>query len=229
MKKFIIAVVISLFLFTAIPAQAVIYCYIENGQLVEGPGRVPHTWHGIPGFGLLSAERIKPYGWIPYVQVKPEYDKDTQYLTSERVITEDAVTDTYTAHDYSQEQMVQRIANAKRVRKLQIRKIAKSQLEQQYANWVGTDDTAIDALTTIAAVRDYVPTAPDEEALEVVRQKQANARAAIIASGIANLTYAQIDTHVEDTFSGLTADQKTSLKKLYKSVLAIMKRLDWSD
>ena len=61
-----------------------------------------------------------------------------------------------------------------------------------------------------------------------VTQKQADAKAQIIASGIANLTYAQIKTHVENTFSNLTPEQQASLVKLYQTVLATMKRLDWS-
>lgn len=43
---------------------------------------------------------------------------------------------------------------------------------------------------------------------------------------IAQMSYAQIDAHIENTFGGLSVAQKASLKKLYKCVLALIKQLD---
>jgi len=42
---------------------------------------------------------------------------------------------------------------------------------------------------------------------------------------IAQMSYAQIDTHVDNTFSDLSVAQRNSLKKLYKCVLALVKQL----
>jgi len=42
---------------------------------------------------------------------------------------------------------------------------------------------------------------------------------------ISGMTYAQIDAHIDNTFAGLSAAQKASLKKLYKAVLALIKQL----
>jgi len=43
---------------------------------------------------------------------------------------------------------------------------------------------------------------------------------------ISAMSYAQIDAHIENTFGGLSAGQKDSLKKLYKCVLALIKNMD---
>jgi len=43
---------------------------------------------------------------------------------------------------------------------------------------------------------------------------------------ISAMSYSQLDTHIDDTFSGLSAAQKNSLKKLYKAVLALIKNMD---
>ena len=43
---------------------------------------------------------------------------------------------------------------------------------------------------------------------------------------IAQMSYAGIDDHINSTFSGLSTAQKTSLKKLYKCVLALIKQLN---
>ena len=45
---------------------------------------------------------------------------------------------------------------------------------------------------------------------------------------IAALSYAQVDTYVDNTFGNLPGAQKTALKKLYKTVLAMLKQMDLS-
>lgn len=44
---------------------------------------------------------------------------------------------------------------------------------------------------------------------------------------ISAMTYTQIDTHIDNTFSNLSTAQKDSLKKLYKAVLALIKNMDF--
>ena len=44
---------------------------------------------------------------------------------------------------------------------------------------------------------------------------------------ISSMSYSQIDTHIDNVFGGLSAAQKTSLKKLYKAVLALIKMGSW--
>jgi len=43
---------------------------------------------------------------------------------------------------------------------------------------------------------------------------------------ISVMSYSQIDTHIDDTFSGLSTAQRNSLKKLYKAVLVLIKNMD---
>ena len=43
---------------------------------------------------------------------------------------------------------------------------------------------------------------------------------------ISQMSYAQIDDHVDNTFPNLSAAQRASLKKLYKCVRALIKQLD---
>ena len=43
---------------------------------------------------------------------------------------------------------------------------------------------------------------------------------------ISTMSYAQIDTHIDATFSGLSTAQKACLKTLYKAVLALIKNMD---
>jgi hypothetical protein len=42
---------------------------------------------------------------------------------------------------------------------------------------------------------------------------------------IRNLEFSQIDTHIENVFGSLNAQQKESLKRLYKAVLFIGKKI----
>ena len=60
-----------------------------------------------------------------------------------------------------------------------------------------------------------------------VTQKQADATAEIVASDLANKTYTQVDTYIENNVTDL-ASAKVVIKKMAKLMLAILKRQDWS-
>lgn len=57
--------------------------------------------------------------------------------------------------------------------------------------------------------------ADEQERMSLLAEKQAL---------IASLTFADIDNHIENVFGSLNANQKTSLKRLYKVVLYLAKQ-----
>ena len=167
-----------------------LYCYIENGQLVEGPKRLPNVWRNVSGLNLLSDASLKAKGWLPYIDVKPAYDKDTQYLTQTRTIGEDDVMVNYTVNDYTAEEMATRLLSAQTARKTAIRGECETKILSVYPLWMqvnganGLDPLAevdtmladigamrtesndcedlVDAAETLAAVRAIEPTWPIE-------------------------------------------------------------------
>ena len=94
-----------------------------------------------------------------------------------------------------------------------------------FTNVVGED-----AVTRSYTVNNYTQEQLDELAAEAARiQKIADAKTLIDSmSAVSELTYPQIETYVRNTFSGLSEDQQVALVRLYKIVLAIVKRNDWS-
>jgi len=62
--------------------------------------------------------------------------------------------------------------------------------------------------------------------VEAVATERSNALTRL--ADVAEMTYAQLDTYVENTFGNLATAQKTALKKLYKTVLAMLKQMDLS-
>ena len=60
-----------------------------------------------------------------------------------------------------------------------------------------------------------------------VFQKQVDAKAQMVASDLANKTYAQVDTYIDNNVTDL-ASAKAVMKKMAKLMLAILKRQDWS-
>ena len=167
-----------------------LYCLVEEGSITQGPGRLPMSWRNISGLNLLDIDKLKTLGWLPYIDVKPEHDKDTQHITGSRVITKDAVTINNTVNDYTEEQMAARLFSAQTARKKVIRKEAKTRIEWKYPNWAqrnvamgvyGSDvgdpmkakiaamitesnscEDAVDAAETLQAVRDVTPDWPIE-------------------------------------------------------------------
>lgn len=46
-----------------------LYCYTENGEVVEGPITLPMNWKNISNFYALDDETLRSYGWYPYAKV----------------------------------------------------------------------------------------------------------------------------------------------------------------
>jgi len=63
--------------------------------------------------------------------------------------------------------------------------------------------------------------------VEAVATERSTAKTQL--ADIAALSYAQVDNYVDNTFGNLPAAQKTALKKLYKTVLAMLKQMDLSE
>ncbi len=215
MKRLILIVIAILFF--SVPCWASQYCLVENGEIIKGPQQLPTAWGNTSGLNHLDDAGLKVRGWLPYIDNKPAYNSDLQYLTSVKVVGENDVTKTYTIHDYTGPEMVQRIADAKTAKVASLKSLARQKALVQYSKWVKDKSTAIDGLETLEAIRDYTLTTPDFDTIST------NILAAIAASGIADMTFAKLDTYVETTFSNLSVAQQTALKKAFKAVLALVK------
>jgi hypothetical protein len=75
------------------------YKHIRDGEIIDSRDTTDE----------LLISKMVAKGWLPYVDEEPEFNADTQYLTSEIVIGEDAVTKTYTVNDYSAEELAPRL------------------------------------------------------------------------------------------------------------------------
>ena len=117
----------------------------------------------------LLAQKLEAHGWIPHVdEAVPAYDSDTQYLTDELVISEDAVTKTYTVHDYTAEEMTARIAEAQAAKMTELYKNIKQFIGTQPNGFIRYDnDLKMNvmnaAMTAIAAGQ------PEPEACTAVK------------------------------------------------------------
>ena len=196
--------------------MAKFYCYVEESEIIEGPRYLPTSWKNTSGLDLLDDAGLKLRGWLPYVDSPPSYNSDTQYLTSEKVISENAVTETYTINDYTSEEMTQGVADARAAKKKEVRALARQEVVKAH-KWVVDKATAIDALDTLQAIRDYSVIAPDYDTVA------ANALAAIASSGIADMTYTELDTWIDNNVENCDPSVKAAIKKVAKAALALMK------
>ena len=133
-----------------------LYCYVEQGQIIEGPGRLPKSWRNISGLDKLDSEGLIDLGWLPFVDVKPEYNKDTQYITGSRVITADAVTMNNTVNDYSAEEIATRLESAKTPILNRINTEVNTYINQYYDPGTQQSFTAIYVKYNTQAVKDYL-------------------------------------------------------------------------
>ena len=80
-------------------------------------------------------------------------------------------------------------------------------------------------LKVLEAIR-RVESSTDTESVESVATNRSEALTQL--ADVAEMSYTQLDTYVENTFGNLAIAQKTALKKLYKIVLAMLKQMDLS-
>lgn len=46
-----------------------IYGYVENNQVVDGPRPLPSSWRNISGLNKMSEDALKAAGWLPWNRV----------------------------------------------------------------------------------------------------------------------------------------------------------------
>jgi hypothetical protein len=76
-----------------------IYAYVENNQIVQGPQSLPNSWNNISGLDKASSEELLALGWLPCtlveVPVGPNQvlDGSTFQVFSDRVVETQLVRD----------------------------------------------------------------------------------------------------------------------------------------
>jgi hypothetical protein len=87
------------------------WCSVEDGEITGGPFKCPKVWDGVQMY-LLTEEQINAMFWYKYVDVEPEYDSDTEYLTHTNEVNPTNVTAIYTVNDYTAEQIASSLERA---------------------------------------------------------------------------------------------------------------------
>ena len=165
------------------------WCSVKEGAITAGPFKCPKVWDGVQMY-LLTEPEINAMDWYKYVDNPPAYDEDTQYLSRVNEVDLPVVNAVYTVNDYTEEQMTQKIDQAKTAKLAEIRGECETRILAVYPIWMQTNgangldpatdvdamladigamrtesntcEDAVDAAETLAAVRAIVPTWPIE-------------------------------------------------------------------
>jgi hypothetical protein len=103
------------------------WCEVKEGAITGGPFKCPKVWNGVQMYLLTEAE-INAMFWFKYIDVEPEYNADTQYLTHVDEVDLPHVNAVYTVADYTTEQMTTRIEAAQVEKLVEIRQAANDNL-----------------------------------------------------------------------------------------------------
>jgi hypothetical protein len=78
-----------------------VYKHIKDGVIIDSRETIDE----------LLISKLIAKEWLPYIiQEEPEYNIDTQYLTSEPIINETNVVETYIINDYTSEELDERLS-----------------------------------------------------------------------------------------------------------------------
>lgn len=81
-----------------------LYCYLENGQIVEGPRGLPRSTPTCSGFDLQSNEELRALGWLPYRAVRTDQSY-MEEIGSSIEITDTEVVETFQYRALTQEEI----------------------------------------------------------------------------------------------------------------------------
>jgi hypothetical protein len=84
-----------------------IYGYVENNILIEGPRMLPSSWRNISGLNKMSADALKSLGWLPWTTIESAGDV---YLSTVVEIGSDAITETVSKRPYNSEELAEQEA-----------------------------------------------------------------------------------------------------------------------
>ena len=74
------------------------YCKVDaKGKILDGPRSLPRSTERVSGFNLLPAEKVREFGWVPFVEPEgPQLREDEKLLYGPLVFDpmEDVVTRT---------------------------------------------------------------------------------------------------------------------------------------
>ena len=87
------------------------WCEVKDGAITAGPFKCPKVWDGVQMY-LLTEEQINEMDWFKYIDVEPEYNADTHYLTHTNTVNATNVTAVYTVNAYSAEQIADALERA---------------------------------------------------------------------------------------------------------------------
>lgn len=78
-----------------------LYGYIENNQVVEGPCNLPSSWRNISGLNKMSEEALKASGWLPWNRV---YGPGDIEVNATITIGQDIITETIERRPFTAEE-----------------------------------------------------------------------------------------------------------------------------
>ena len=132
------------------------WCSVVEGAITGGPFKCPKVWDGVQMY-LLTEEQINEMDWFKYIDVEPEYDSDTEYLSHTDQINATNVTAIYTVEDYTAEQIADALEMAQTPILTEINTDVNTYINSYYDP--GTQQTFTAIYTqqdTPTAVKDYL-------------------------------------------------------------------------
>lgn len=81
------------------------YAYVKDGNVIQKNVSIPKNWNNISNFNLLSNEKLKEYGWIPYTFVDAVLDENEILVGTTLTLTEFELIETQQKRGLTQEEI----------------------------------------------------------------------------------------------------------------------------
>jgi hypothetical protein len=130
------------------------YGYVENGQVVEGPIRLPRSWRNISGLDKMSTPSLQALGWLPWKIVEGPGEVVVSRLVA---IGPTEITETVTRRPYTSDEL----AYFERQRQEQIERQRRdayaAEADPIFFKWQRGEATQQDWLDKVAEIKARFP------------------------------------------------------------------------
>jgi hypothetical protein len=131
-----------------------IYGYVENNQVVDGPRPLPSSWRNISGLNKMSEEALKAVGWLPWNRVYGPGDIEVKATIT---ISSDIITETVERRPLSDAEVAAEQAGRIAAIEEQRREAYAAESDPIFFRWQRGEATQQEWLDKIAEIKARLP------------------------------------------------------------------------
>jgi hypothetical protein len=131
-----------------------VYGYVENNQLLEGPTHLPPSWRNISGLDKMSLEALIVVGWLPWKTVEGPGEIEVSRSVA---IQPNEIIETITRRSFTPDELAQLEQQRIQQQNQQRRNAYAEEADPLFFKWQRGESTEQEWLDKVAEIKSRFP------------------------------------------------------------------------